>query len=259
MELQNGFHVLRKNNLIWLLPTVLSLVGVLLSTSFGSFPTVQPGVHIKFTVPTGMPDLDSILKLEQTPIHVPARPQVLLYALINLLVYSFFTGGWLALVFAALRGEEPDQTDLWERSRYFFGRLLVTNLLSVLAVVCGVLLLIPLLGPLALLVLLILAVIAIMYVFFWQLAIVGEDLSVGEALHRGYRVFRANVGEVLKVALPIMLFTALISLVANPIAQHIYGYILLIPVWSYIGGGFSAAICALYERLTRPPIDPQID
>jgi len=258
MELDNGFRVLRKNRWIWLLPTVLSLVSLLLTPLFGFFPTVQRGIHIKFAVPTGMPDLDSILKLEQMNIGVPVRPQMLLFALISILVDTFFTGGWLAMVFAALRGTEPDKTDLWEQSRYFFSRLLLTRILTLLVGIFGLVLLAIFLGPLAF-ILLILAFVGLMYVFFWELAIVGEDLSVGEGFTRGYEVLRANLGEVLRVVLPIALYTAIISLVANLIAQHILGYVLLIPVWSYIGGGFSAAICALYERLTKLPTSPPIN
>ena len=259
MELDRGFGVVRKYKWIWLLPTLLSLAGLLLGLLFSFVPIVKPGVHLKFTVPTGMPDVDSILKLEQTDIGA-LQPPLLLLTLISIIVNAFFSGGWLAMVFAALRGEEAAQINFWGRSRYFFGRLFAARVLTVLVGIFGLLFLALLLGPLALL-LLVLVPLAIAYTFFWELAIVCENLSVGEGFTRGYQVMRANVGEVLQVALPIALFSAVASLIANLVAQHIYGYILLIPIWAFVGSVFSVAICALYQRLAlsspMPPINEQ--
>lgn len=250
MEIQNSFTIIRKHKWLWLLPTVLSLVGLLFALLLGSFPTVKPGFHLKVTVPNGMPSLDSILQLEQMSTTTALTAPTILLALASLVVSTFFSGGWLAAVFAALRGQELTQEELWEQARYFFGRLLVSRLLTVFGTIFGILFLAMILGPIVVL----LAVAIVIYIFFWELAIVCEDLSVGEGFTRGHQLLRANFWEVLGTLLPMALLCAMFSAIANFIAQTPLGYVLLIPIWSYLGGSLAVMVCGLYRELTQRPM-----
>lgn len=250
MEILNSFDITRKHKWLWLLPTVLSLAGLLVALLLGFFPTVKTGFHLKFYVPSGMPSLGSILQLEQLEISTAVTAPTLLFVIGSLVVNTFFSGGWLATVFAALRGQELTREELWEQSRYFFGRLLVSRLLTLFGTIFGLLFLAMILGPIVLL----LAVAILFYTFFWELAIVCEDLSVGEGFTRGHQLLRANFGEVLGTLLPMAVLCAMFSAIANFIAQTPLGYVLLIPIWSYLGGSLSVMVCGLYKELTQRPL-----
>lgn len=215
------------------------------------YATIKPGVHLKFTVPAGMPDVDSILAQEQLDTAIYVKPSLLIFIIINMLVNAYFSGGWLSLVFSAIKGENADPSGLWERSRYFCGRLLMARILTLLL---GIVMVFSafILGPLAV----ILPVALLILTFFWEQAIVCEDLLLGEGFTRGHEVLRANLGEVFMVALAIGLFSTLASLVANLIVQNMLGYLLVIPIWSFVGGVFSVAMCALYQRLAQPAVIP---
>ena len=171
----------------------------------------------------------------------------ILFALTSLVVGTFFSGGWLATVFAALRGQELTSKELLEQSRYFFGRLLAARLLTLLVSLIGLLILAIIFWPL----IFVLVVAMLIYTFFWELAIVCEDLSAAEGFTRGHQLLWANLGEVLGALLPIAVLCAMISVIANFMAQTPLGYVLLIPIWSYLGGILAVIVCDFYRGLTQ--------
>lgn len=256
MQRENGFEVVRRHSWAWLLPTALSLIGLMISLTVGLLPVVKPGIHLKLVVPNGMPTVDSILQLETSDLGVAVSPSVLLITLFSMALSAFLSGGWLSGVFAAIKGQADvlNQETFMERGRYFFGRLLGARVLTFIGTLVAVFGVGLLLGPLALLMLLV----AMVFTFFWELAIVREDLSIGDGFSRGYQLMRANLGEVISTALPIALASALISAVANLMAQSFIGYVALIPIWSFIGGAFAVNICGLYDRLVEDSTPPEL-
>ncbi len=248
MELGTAFAIVRRHKWVWLVPTALGLGWLMISLLLGAIPAVKEGVHFKFTVPNGMPSLDSILQMQQQPINEAMGGPVLLLTVIGMAIGAFLTGGWLAGVFSALRQQDTDQAEFMENCQRFFGRLLAARLITFVVMVFGVLTLAMVLGPLVF----VLMLVALIYTFFWELAIVREDLSVSEGFTRGHRLLTGRLGEVLGFLLPIGLLTGFLSVFANLLAQSFVGYVLMIPVWSFIGGGFSVAVAALYDRLVDP-------
>lgn len=256
MQLRSSFQVVRKHSWVWLLPAALSLLGLMISLTVGLLPAVKPGINFKSVVPNGMPTVDSILQVETSDLGVAISPSVLLITLFSLVLSAFLSGGWMSGVFSAIRGQSDvlSQEQFMERSRYFFGRLLGARVLTFVGTLVGVLTVGLLLGPLALLMLLV----AMVFTFFWELAIVREDLSLGDGFTRGYQLLRANLGEVFSTALPIALGSALFSVPANLIAQSFIGYVALIPVWSFVGSAFAVSICGLYDHLVQATTPPEL-
>jgi hypothetical protein len=242
--LQRGTGLVRANPWIWLLAAALSTFGLVVSLLLGAVPLVEGGFHVKFTVPTGIPDLSSILQGQGVALGGSANSIAFLIGLFGLLLNAFLSGGYLSGIFRLLHEESPSRDEFWSDCQRFFGRMVMAEILTlVFVILVGMMGL--LLGPLVI----VAVFFALAVTFFWRLAIVRDDLHLDEGISQGWQLFRANLSQVLGVALLVFLLTGLISVPVNLLAQSFLGYLADVFIWAFLGSAFSAGICSLYDRL----------
>lgn len=243
-DISRGFNVVRRNPWVWLLPVGLSLFGLFFGLLSGSVPLAKPGFNVKFTIPTGIPDLSSVIQTEQGTLSVAGFGLILTLLLMALSAY--LTGGWLAGVFRHISGGDVSRDSFFAACSYFFGRVFAAQLITTGIFIFGVILFGVVLGPLAI----VLALVLMAFTLFWSLAIVKDDLGLGNAFTRGYQTLFTFFGEALGVLAPILVASSLASIPLHLMAQSVVGYAVAVPIWAFVGGGLSAAVCALYVRLS---------
>ena len=244
-ELTAATKVVRKHHWLWLLPVALSLFSLWLQLLVaGEQQLVPPGVQWKATIPTSIPTMSDILSSAQ-PDLATASPGKFLLMLPLMLIGTFLTGGYLAGGIRALHGEAVDWPTYWADCRRFFARLLLLDLLLLFV---GILVL-ALIAAIHMLLFLIAVVAAFVYLFFWPIAIVREDLTIKEGFERGHTLLRANWSRVIPLLLIILLASGLASLPINWLAQSFHGYLVAMPIWSFIGSIFSVAVLCCYDQL----------
>lgn len=249
-DLSVGGNLVRRNPWTWLLAAALSTFGLFESMVFGLAPLVKGGFSIKFTVPLGIPDLSSILQGQTSELGAGVGGAGLLLGLLGLLLNAYLSGGYLGGIFRLLRGRAVAPQDFWTDCQGYFVRMVLVEVLTLMSVImAGSMSFV--LGPLV-----IIAIFFLLSVtFFWQFAVVRDNLSLERAISRGWWLMRSNFREVLGLILLVFLLTGAVSLLANFLAQTFTGYLVDILVWASIGSAFSAAVCSLYDRLTtRDPI-----
>ena len=239
--IEKAYKIVRDNFWLWLLPLAIVMLGFFWSLSMALWPLVKPGFHLKFVVPVGLPSMAQILQQQEVPL-IGGSGLVLLGGLagiISLGVSAFVSGGWLHSAFRLLNGEQVLQEEFLAASAKFLLRLVGLRLLNILLVTVVVLPLGMIFPPFALFAILF----AMALTFFWEIAIVKEDLGVIGGLQRGWEVFKANVSEVLSLALLTGFATAVLSIIINGLAQSMAGYPLAAVSWIFISSVFSVAVC----------------
>ena len=104
--------------------------------------------------------------------------------------------------------------------------------------------------------LVIVAIIFFVYLtYFWQLALVKDDLEILEALNKGKTVFKNNLSPVLGQIFTVAIISAIVGVPLNIMGQSVIGYGLAIIIWSFVGIGLSISIISLYDDLSneKPP------
>lgn len=92
---------------------------------------------------------------------------------------------------------------------------------------------------------------AVIHLFFWEIAIVYEDLGLQAGLIRGHMIMRSSLGEVARLLITILLTSGIVSLLLTWLAQYYLGYLLAILIWSIIGASLYVAVIHCYSELVK--------
>lgn len=246
-SIRAGVALARKQHWLWLLPIAISLAGLLLSMlSLGEWPLPEPGLHLRATIPSSIPEISEIIAIPKLGLLSDSFG-IFVILLAVLLFRLFLNAGYLAGGMRALRGESVDLPTFWADCKYFFKRLLLIGLLILLVVPISLVAL-ALIHPI---IALVAAVVAIMYLFFWEVAVVYEDLDLLAGFKRGHTIMRTYLGEIILLMLTVILISGAISLLLNWLAQTYWGYLLAILIWSIIGATLFIAVIHFYSELVQ--------
>ncbi|MFZ7103713.1 MAG: hypothetical protein ACOWWO_13810 [Peptococcaceae bacterium] len=237
-----GFKILRENLWLWLVAIGFNMMLYVLNLVCNNLPLVPPGIHLKFAMPNNIPEMSGILQQPQTQgININ-------FSLLSLVIAPLLAGGFLAGIFKIIKGETMTKEIFGQDCKYFFIRLLGVNILTFLFMLAALL---PafLFPPLA-----IISLIFVMYyTYFWQLALVKEDLQIMEAFHRGHTIFKDNLSRVIGLLFPIAILSAFIGVPLNILAQEPLGYLLAIILWTFSGSILAIAVISLFADLQKDP------
>jgi len=239
-----GFRILKEN--VWLgwVALALNFFVYFIEVITKSLPLVPSGFHLKFAMPNGIPEMSSILQ----------QPQVqgvnINFSIIALIISPFILGGFLKAIYRLLENEETDKEVFIADSKYFFLRLLSVNVITFLLMMVAML---PFLAFPPLIIFLIIFFVYLTY--FWQLALVKDDLEILEAINKGKAVFKNNLSQVLGQMFTVAIISAIVGVPLNIMGQSVIGYGLAIIIWSFVGIGLSISIISLYNDLNneKPP------
>ncbi len=244
-ELKAGFDVVRKHHWLWLLPVVLSLGGLFLNMLLlGEWPLSPPGLHFKATIPASIPEIGNIIPGPNLGL-ASGSFGVFVLALVVTLFKTFLNAGYLAGGVRALKGESVDMPTFWADCQHFFKRSLLIGLLLLFAAPVSF----AVLAAIHPIVALVAAFVAIIYLFFWQIAIVYEDLGLREGFTRGHTIMRENLSEIVPLLLIILLMSGVASLILSPLARYYWGHLLAILIWSFVGASLFIALIHRYSEL----------
>ena len=236
--LTRAWHIIWNNKIIWLFGILASCgqqagfsgSGSNYSTDSSSFNGPRDG-----NLPDWLRQL--FINLERTVERTPdetfigiAVALVCLAFLIAIIAFVLSVFGRLSVIKGALRadaGETLTFAQLWDDGKAYFGRGLGLNLLLSLAVFLvgllfaiiavvfsvatlgiGILCLLPILC-----LLLPLGIAYSVYVEMANVALVAEDLTISDALRRGWEVMRANLGNIAVMAIILLIGGGLVSFV----------------------------------------------
>ncbi|KJS21341.1 MAG: hypothetical protein VR72_11395 [Clostridiaceae bacterium BRH_c20a] len=238
-----GFRILKENLWLGWVALAFNFFVFFIELITKSLPLVPPGFHLKFAMPNGIPEMSSILQ----------QPQVqginINLSSIALIISPFLVGGFLSAIYRLLENKKTDKEIFIEDSKHFFLRLLSINVIIFLLMLASMLLLV--FPPLV-----IVAIIFFVYLtYFWQLALVKDDLEILEALNKGKTVFKNNLSPVLGQMFTVAIISAIVGVPLNIMGQSVIGYGLAIIIWSFVGIGLSISIISLYDDLSneKPP------
>lgn len=251
MHLSKGFNLAKKYYPLALVAALLDLVNL------GDIShRAQAGLHFKATIPSAMPTLTQIL---------PDAPNVggsfvnldfpfsylgaigLIAFLGFIILNSYVKGGFLGCVLEGLKGGEVSKEVFFAYATKFWSRFLIQTIIVFAAVIFLGLLSMSI-GPLALLFIIALLA-AFLLLFFWDYILVREDLNVVDAAEESWRLVIANLGSVILFILPILLLTAIFSVIANMLAATPL-VLLAILAYAVFATGIIFAVMSFYMELT---------
>ncbi len=242
-----GFNVVRKQHWLWLLPVVFSLGMLLVNMLFlEKWALPDLGFLLRVTIRASIPEIDDVIPRPNLGSTLDSFGVFVLALAISLLK-SLLTAGYLAGGLRALRDEEVDMPTFWADCQHFFLRLLLIGLLWLLVsnIASNVLELVhPLVSSMV-------GVVTVIYLFFWEIAIVYEDLGLLAGFMKGLAIMCRNLGEVIRLLITIFLTSGVMSLLLNRLAQYYLGYLLAILVWSFIGASLYIAVLHCYSELEK--------
>lgn len=237
-----GFKILKENIWLGFIPLCLNLFIYLIEISTKKLPLVPSGIHLKFAMPNSIPEMSGILQQPQTSgFNIDL-------SIIALFIAPFLVGGFLTSIINLYQEQQVTKDTFVENCIYFFARLLGANILTFLLMIVTFL---PafIFPPFVIISL----VIILYYTYFWQLALVTEDLQIMDALVVGKDLLKANLSQVARLLIPIALLSAVISLPLNILGQNPLGYLLAIFIWSFVGTIFAIATISLFVDLAKNP------
>lgn len=214
--------------------------------------------NIKFTVPSAIPSLTQVLADPPAvgggfTINMPFAYLggiAFFLFILNIVVGAFLKGGYLGSVLTGIQGGVFSTDEFIKCGKVFFGRFLLQNVITVLALM----LILPigiLFGPLIILVFIGLLFL-FFYLLFWDYAMVVEDLGVIEGAQTSLNIVKDNSGKVFAFILPIVLITALFSVLVNALAVA-GSFLILIAIiaYSYFGTSIVFTMMSFYNELTE--------
>lgn len=217
--------------------------------------------HLKFTVPSALPSLTQVLPdppgAGGLHINVPFEHLGafgLVFFLAFILLSAYLKGGFLGSILNALT-EGPVTTEVFlAYAGRFWTRYLLQSIIILAAVIFLGLLLIGI-GPLALIFILVLLV-AFFLLIFWDYSLIREDLGVVDAAERSWRLVTANVGAVILFLLPILVVTALFSILANALVPTPLLFAAM-AAYAFLGTAVIFAVMSFYMELTEEKPEPE--
>ncbi|MFZ5943078.1 MAG: hypothetical protein ACOYVD_03135 [Bacillota bacterium] len=240
-----GFKVLQENLWLWFVALGLNLLVFFVGIITKTLKLVPPGIHLKLGMPNGIPEMSNILQQPQTHgINIDLSPAFIVF----ILVAPYLAGGFISSIFNILKGYEISKETFMSDCKYFYLRMLAVNILTLL------LLLAAFLPALIFPPLIIVSIIFVMfYTYFWQLALIRDDLEIGEALYKGKSLFKDNLSNVLGLLIQIAVLSAIVSIPLNILGQNVMGYLFSILIWTYLGSIFVIAVISLFKDLEEKP------
>lgn len=246
-RIRTGFDVVRKQHWLWLLPVVLSLGVLLLNMlSLGEWPLPEPGLQFRATIPSSIPEISGIISGPNLGLMSDSFG-IFVILLAVMLFRIFLNAGYLAGGMRALRGEAVDMSTFWADCQHFFKRLLLIGLLLLFAAPISLVVL----AAIHPIVALVAALVATIYLFFWEIAVVYEDLDLLAGFIRGHTIMRKNLYEVVLLVITVLSISGGVSLFVNSLAQYYWGYLLAILIWSVVGASLFIAVIHCYRELVE--------
>ncbi len=250
MHLNKGFSLAPKFLPLVFIAVMLDLL------QLGDILRRAQDFSIKFTIPSAIPSLTQVLTEPQQAaggfnVNIPfgymGGAAVLMF-IIFLLLSSFLKGGFLGSVLLGLRGESFSMNNFIGYGKEFFARFL----LQFVAIFIVILAFIPfafILGPLAL-VLLALFFVLFFLLIFWDYIIVVENTDIIDGAKKSWNLVSNNLGNIFSFVIPIALFAALFSIIANLMvaASPILAVIASI-VYAYLGTAVIFAMMSFYMEI----------
>lgn len=248
MYLNKGFALTQKFYLLILVPIVLDLL------QLGDILRRVQGFNIRFTVPSAIPSLTQVLAESRhgagsgITVNIPYSylgGAFLIIFVVSLIAGSFLKGGFLGCVLEAIYEKEISIETFIKYAKEFFTRFLLQSLLMfILMVVIFPFVLV--LGPTAF-ILFIGIVILFLHLIFWDYIIVAENLKLIDAAQVSLKLVSQNFKKVFTFILPIILSTAIFSIVANAVvaASAVFAIISIV-FYAYLGTVVVFAMMSFY-------------
>lgn len=99
------------------------------------------------------------------------------------------------------------------------------------------------------------------YLFFWEIAVVYEDLELREGFKQGHTIMRTYLSEFIVLVTILLIVTGAISIPLNWLAQTQLGYLAAILIWSVVGSTLFLCVLYYYHDLFNRdiPTQPALD
>ena len=215
--------------------------------------------NVKFTIPSAIPSLTQVLADPPGAtgggftVNLPFSHLggiALLLFIVFLSVSLFLKGGFLGTVLAGIKGDEVNLDSFIRNGKDFFVRFLLQFVVLTLAMFF----IVPfvfVLGPFSV-ILFIGILILFFYLILWDYAMVAENKMLITAAETSYKIVGANKGKVFSFIIPILIFTAIFSMLANAIvASASFLVILAIGVYGYMGTAVVFAMMSFYLEISN--------
>lgn len=217
MKLSKGFLFAKKYYLLLLVPIILDLLQ--LKDILGS----ARRFNLQVTVPSALPSVTQVLNNQNQgggnfnvdlPYDFLGNGILIALAIVFfVLAGAFLKGGFLGCILAGIEEQEVSVNTFMQTAKEYFGRFLAQVILM-FALFIPVMTLVVVfwpLGPVLIIGIFILA----FFLTFWDYSIVAENAGLIEAAKISLGHVKANFGKVVYFLLPIVVITALLSILAN--------------------------------------------
>lgn len=248
MNISKGFQLANRYYPLILVPIILDLLQV------GQILRSVNGITLKVTIPGPLPSITQImnppnqgggLNVNLPYSYLDNGFLMVLISILFILASAFLKGGFLGCALAGIREQEVNAGTYIEAAKKYFGRFLALSLL-VFAALLAFVPLVFFFGGLALLVM-IGFLILWFFLIFWDYIIVAEDAGIIEAARLSLTRVRADLGKVLLFLLPIVLITAVLSLLVSLlITSSPVLVVLAIALYAYFGTAVVFAMMSFY-------------
>jgi hypothetical protein len=249
MNLSKGFQLANRYYPLILVPIILDLL------QLGQILRSVNGITLKVTIPGSLPSLTQIMNPPNQGgggfmVNLPYGYLgngflIVLISIFFIAASAFMKGGFLGCILAGIREQEVNVNTYIEAARKYFGRFLALSLLVFAALLAFVPLALVF-GGLALL-FVIGFLILWFFLIFWDYIIVADDAGIIEAARISLHRVRADLGKVLLFLLPIVLITAVLSLLVSVLmASSPVLVVLAIALYAYFGTAVVFAMMAFY-------------
>lgn len=253
MKLSKGFHLANKYYPLLLIPIILDLLQ--LKDILGSVK----GFNLQVTVPSAVPSISNILNNSNQgaanlnvnlPYDFLGNSFLIAIAIVFfVLAGAFLKGGFLGCVLAGIEEQEVNVNTFIQTAKQYFRRFLAQVLLM-FALFVPVMILAFVFWPLGPVIIIGIFILAL-FLTFWDYSIVAENAGLIEAAKISLAHVKANFGKVFSFVLPIVLITAILSILANAlIGAGPLLAVLAIILYAYFATAVIFAIMGFYLEIS---------
>jgi|GEM_PF-1919204 len=217
MELRKSLKLTNKYCPLLLVPIILDLLQIV------DIQRYAQEFNLKFILPSAIPSITQLLNTANKGgstlnINLPFTSELDGYWLTVILILyyllgAYLKGGFLGCIFKGVQDEPLSLRTYLQMANKYFERFLYQSLL-VLAILFGFFTLMMATGQMAFLFMFGLFLLTF-FLIFWDYALVAEDVGVIEAAKISLARIKGNFGKVLRFVVPIIIITALCSILVN--------------------------------------------